>query len=76
MIPAFVRILLTGPDETTDSMLELVEKAIFPKIEKVTTPAIRHVTVFTMQVIIASLLKEVNEYAIWIFLPPALFSGN
>jgi hypothetical protein len=48
-------IKLPGPEETTDSMLEFVDDAMFPRIENVTTPATRQVRVFTMQVIIASL---------------------
>jgi len=45
----------TGPEDTTDSIDELVEEAMLPKIENVTTPAIKQVPVFTMQVMIASL---------------------
>jgi hypothetical protein len=48
-------IKLPGPEETTDSILEFVDDAMFPRIEKVTTPATRQVRVFTMQVIMASL---------------------
>ena len=44
-----------GPDETTDSILEFVVEAMFPRIENVTTPATRQVSVFTTQVMMASL---------------------
>ena len=44
-----------GPDDTTDSTLEFVTMAMFPKMEKVTTPASRQVIVLTMQVMMASL---------------------
>lgn len=44
-----------GPELTTESIVEPVECAIVPNIENVTTPAIKHVRVFTKQVIMASL---------------------
>ena len=51
-----------GPDDTTDSTLEFVTKAMFPKMEKVTTPASRQVIVLTMQVMMASLHEPVMRF--------------
>jgi hypothetical protein len=51
-----------GPDDTTDSTLEFVTKAMFPKMEKVTTPASRQVIVLTMQVMMASLQEPVMRF--------------
>ena len=41
-------------------MLGFVSNAMFPRMENVTTPATRHVIVFTIQVIIASLNSSIK----------------